>query len=109
MHDRQYGSVYATIAFAPGVVAGIPINVGAGILGIRDKKTLDDPKISEKEAIEAYQGYISGFSGSFTAVAGIGGSVGLSEAGIIAEGLSSGSITLGITIGYTFFVGTIRD
>ena len=59
------------------------------------------PKLYRKE--------IPGWGGSFTAIGGIGGTIGLSGAGIIAEFLGSGSAGLNLTIGLTFYVGTIEE
>ena len=49
-----------------------------------------------------------GWGGSITAIGGIGGAIGLSTSGIISsEILASVSVGLSLTIGLTYYVGTI--
>ena len=94
----KFGNVYGTIAFAPGVAAtAVPLNIGAGWLAISGKE----------ETSDAYRTYISGWSGSFTALAGVGGTLGLSTAGALGEIDAGGSVALNATIGYTFYAGNI--
>ena len=92
--DKE-GNVYATLAFAPGVTVGVlPITVGTGFLS--NKK-------------EGYINSIVGWSGNFTAIGGIGGTVGISSSGLMAEFDSSPSAGVSLAIGYTWWVGRIYE
>ena len=93
----KFGSIYAMAGFSPGVLVGAPINAGAGWILFKNKKT-------DKEE---YQGYITGFSGTITAMGGIGGTVGISSSGIIGEIQGDPNVQLGLTLGYTWYVGQI--
>ena len=55
--DKE-GNVYATLAFAPGGTVGVPLMTGYGFL-------------SDKS--DGYINSISGLSGSFSAIGGVGG------------------------------------
>ena len=55
-----------------------------------------------------YRNNVPGWGGSITAIGGIGGAIGLSTSGIISsEILASVSVGLSLTIGLTYYVGTI--
>ena len=108
----KFGNVYATIAFAPGVVVGVPINTGLGWLfnlSNSATKQIAQGSLKEEDLPNLYRKEIPGWGGSFTAIGGIGGTIGLSGSGIIAEFLGSGSAGLNLTIGLTFYVGTIEE
>ena len=108
----KFGNVYATIAFAPGVVVGAPINTGLGwLLNLSNSATkqIAQGSMKEEDLPNLYRKEIPGWGGSFTAIGGIGGTIGLSGSGIIAEFLGSGSAGLNLTIGLTFYVGTIEE
>ena len=48
-----------------------------------------------------------GFRGTMTAMGGIGGTVRVSSSGIIGEIQGGPNVQLGLTLGYTWYVGQI--
>ena len=89
--DKE-GNVYATLDFAPGGTVGVPLVTGYGFL-------------SDKS--DGYINSISGLSGSFSAIGGFGGTVGVSDAGIISEINASSSVGVSLSFAYTWYVGNI--
>ena len=110
----KYGNVYATIAFAPGASIGVPINTGLGwwpSLRNELKRKIENGEIEQSDLsaiARYYRDNVPGWGGSITAIGGIGGAIGLSTSGIISsEILASVSVGLSLTIGLTYYVGTI--
>ena len=110
----KYGNVYATIAFAPGASIGVPINTGLGwwpSLRNELKRKIENGEIEQSDLsaiARYYRNNVPGWGGSITAIGGIGGAIGLSTSGIISsEILASVSVGLSLTIGLTYYVGTI--
>jgi hypothetical protein len=50
-----------------------------------------------------------GWGGSLTLIGGIGGSIGLSAAGIVGEIKGGVEVELSGSIGYTFYIGNVYD
>ncbi|KAF1678119.1 hypothetical protein, partial [Veillonella sp. R32] len=89
--DKE-GNVYAVTAFSPGVSVGIPLKTGVGYLSNHE---------------DNIKKVISGYSGSLSAVAGIGGTIGVGEASIIAEFNVEAGVDISGSIGYTWYLGTL--
>ena len=94
----KYGNVYGTIAFVYGKAIGNPITSGSGWMSSIDEYSL-----------EGYRDRIVGWGGSLTLIGGIGGSIGLSSAGIVGEIKGGFEVEISGSIGYTFYVGNIYN
>lgn len=63
----------------------------------------------DEYSLEGYRERIVGWGGSLTLIGGIGGSIGLSAAGIVGEIKGGVEVELSGSIGYTFYIGNIYD